>query len=364
MKRWRVGALFLVSALVLVLLAERSPAGVERLYARGLYPVLSAALSCPTSVVPFSIAEISLFLLALVLLGRLAQAIRECRRDGWRRALASLGAFLLLGVGTLALAFVLLWGLNYRRLPLAATMGVEASPASSAELVAMSRELVLEANRLREGLGEDGLGAFAAPGGARAILRRTQAGFEAAAAGLSWLDGPGCLRPKPLLLSKALSWLGLTGIYSPFTGEPNVNVDAPEVELPFAASHEAAHARGFAREDEANFVGYLACRLHPDQDFKYAGLLAASVHAANALHGVDREAWALVEKDRSAGVLRDLRALRAWAARHEGPASRASERVNDAYLRVQGQADGVRSYGRMVDLLIAERRAAGPRAGR
>jgi hypothetical protein len=34
----------------------------------------------------------------------------------------------------------------------------------------------------------------------------------------------------------------------------------------------------------------------------------------------------------------------------------AQERVNNAYLRSQGQKEGVRTYGRMVDLLLAERR--------
>jgi hypothetical protein len=35
--------------------------------------------------------------------------------------------------------------------------------------------------------------------------------------------------------------------------------------------------------------------------------------------------------------------------------------VNDTYLRSQGQELGVRSYGAMVDLLLAERRRDPPR---
>ena len=134
----------------------------------------------------------------------------------------------------------------------------------------------------------------------------------------------------------------------------------PDPELPFAASHEIAHERGFAREDEANYLGYLACRLHPHPDFRYSGLLAASVYAQNALYRADRPAWDRIEKMRSAGVRRDLDALRAWSERHRGRASRAAERVNDAYLKSQGQAGGVQSYGRVVDLLLAERRAGTP----
>ena len=42
--------------------------------------------------------------------------------------------------------------------------------------------------------------------------------------------------------------------------------------------------------------------------------------------------------------------------RYESRAGAVQEKVNDAYLRAQGQ-EGVTSYGRMVDLLLAERRA-------
>ena len=44
--------------------------------------------------------------------------------------------------------------------------------------------------------------------------------------------------------------------------------------------------------------------------------------------------------------------------------SAVSNAVNHAYLKSAGHADGVRSYGRMVDLLIAAlREDGGPRAG-
>ena len=135
----------------------------------------------------------------------------------------------------------------------------------------------------------------------------------------------------------------------------------PEPDLPFAISHELAHQRGFAREDEAGYVGYLACRFHPDGDFRYSGALAASVYALNALASVDRAAQRDLAKRRSPAVERDLRALQEWADRHRGRFFKVSRSVNDAYLRSQGQEEGVRSYGRMVDLLIAEHR---PRTAR
>ncbi len=63
---------------------------------------------------------------------------------------------------------------------------------------------------------------------------------------------------KPILNSKLLCYTGITGIYSPFTGEPNVNVAVPDIYIPFTTLHEMAHQRGYGSEDEANFLAYIA----------------------------------------------------------------------------------------------------------
>ena len=153
-----------------------------------------------------------------------------------------------------------------------------------------------------------------------------------------------------------MSLVGISGIYFPFTGEPHVNAELPACQLPFVACHEIAHRLGFAREDEANFLAWLACRDHPDADFRYAGALAALRHALAVLALVDPAAFA-VERERLAEpVLRDLRDLEAFWSRWRGPLAELGSAVNDAYLTAQGELEGVASYGRVVDLLLAERR--------
>jgi hypothetical protein len=127
-----------------------------------------------------------------------------------------------------------------------------------------------------------------------------------------------------MIASRVFSYLGITGIFFPWTGEPNVNADVPDPDLPFAIAHEMAHARGFAREDEAGYVGYLACRFHPDPDFRYSGVLSASIYALNALGGVDRASYRELADRRSPAVRRDLRALQEWGDRYSGRLSRAS----------------------------------------
>ncbi len=337
--------------------ASRHPEAVESLYSRALYPRLAGFLSCLTGWLPFSLGEAGLAALGLglaLLLVRLGREIRRRRAMPWR-ALGRLLGGGLIGGGAAYLAFLFLWGLNYQRQPFGRTAGLETGPAPLAELRALGRELAEGANRLRQGLAEDEGGVMRLPDGTAGARLRTEEGFRRVAALYPVLEGR-CSRVKPVLASPLLARLGITGLYCPFTGEPNLNTTLPDPEVPFSASHEIAHQRGFAREDEANYLGYLACRLHPDADFRYSGVLAASLYALDELRRADPEAVALLENLRSSAVRRDLEALAAWAARYRGPLGRASARINDAYLRAQGQREGAGSYGRMVELLLAERR--------
>jgi hypothetical protein len=357
---WRAGVgLALIGAGVATqAAAARHPAAVETLYSRALYPRLAGVLGCLTGWLPFSLGEAGLaglgLCLALLLL-RLAREVGRRRAVPWGEIGRLLGGGLI-GAGVIYLAFLFLWGLNYQREPFGRTAGLETGPAPLAELRALGHELAEGANELREGLAEDEGGVMRLPDGTAGARLRTEAGFRRLADLYPVLRGS-CSRVKPVLASPLLARLGISGIYSPFTGEPNLNTTLPDPEVPFSASHEMAHQRGFAREDEANYLGYLACRLHPDPDFRYSGVLAASLYALDELRRADREAATLLEALRSPAVRRDIDALAAWAARYRGPLGRASARVNDAYLKTQGQREGARSYGRMVDLLLAERRA-------
>ena len=76
--------------------------------------------------------------------------------------------------------------------------------------------------------------------------------------------------PKPLINSRLLSVQQLCGIYSPFTIEANYNREMPYYNIPHTICHELSHLKGFMREDEANFIGYLACIGSDSPDFATA----------------------------------------------------------------------------------------------
>lgn len=351
----------LPAAVLLQWLASRAPEVVEAVFARGLYRAIRRAHALLTGWFPFSAAEAIGCVLLFAIAWRAATRLRPSGvRSWWRRPgrwarLARLGRALLAVTGALYLAFLAGWGLNYQRPPLASLAGLGDAGGTPEELGRLSLELVEAANTLRAEVGEDGQGVMRLAAGRRSALDAADEGLRRAAASLRPLAGPR-VRPKAALSSPVLSRLGISGIFVPFTGEAHVNTTLPDVDVPFAASHELAHERGLAREEEANYAAAVACRLHPSPEFRYSGALASSLYVQAALARIDRARAGALETRRSPAVRRDQQALAEWSRRYYSRVTEASTRLNDRYLRSQGQALGVRSYGAMVDLLLAERR--------
>jgi hypothetical protein len=172
--------------------------------------------------------------------------------------------------------------------------------------------------------------------------------------------------PKTLTFSELMSRVGLAGIYVPFTGEAIVNADTLDAHLPFSLCHEMAHRMGFAPEDEANYVAFLATSASSDPVYQYSAYHLAFIYCANALAkstqstltgqpwtgvSLHSQLWAGVAPE----VMPDFAKQTEHIKEYEGPLQQAGEAVNDKYLQTVGQQEeGIESYGLVVDLLIAE----------
>lgn len=84
-----------------------------------------------------------------------------------------------------------------------------------------------------------------------------------------------------------MSYADIAGMYFPFTVESNINTDGPFFTIPATMGHEMAHQCGFMREDEANFIGYLACKDATDPLTRYSGYSLAYDYALSALVKAD-----------------------------------------------------------------------------
>lgn len=161
------------------------------------------------------------------------------------------------------------------------------------------------------------------------------------------------VQAKPLVFSRLQSILGFTGVYFPFTGEANVNVDAPVCLLPSTIAHEMAHQRMVASELEANFVGITAAIKSDDVVYQYSGYLHGLISLSNALHGISPETWDAIQ---SAYFTPEL--VTDWNDNYyywkalDSAVEEQGEQLYDTFLKSNDQELGIASYGACVDLLI------------
>ena len=353
-----------VVALAATAYAQANPDAAEW-YAQAAYPVLSSAVGFLPSLVEFSVAEWFVALFALFCLGYAGYYVRKAIASrGERAAVAYRGAMGVVAIAcTVYFAFVFLCGLNYYRYTFASYTGydLEQSDVDQAqrqeELVRLCSTLAADLGQTRTQLGNDTDLFAAEPGEFERYAHKSVDAIKALAERYLVLDRPLYSPPKPVLASELMSYANIAGMFFPFTAESNINVDNPFFTIPWTMAHELAHQCGFMREDEANFIAYLACMESDDALMRYSGLVLAYDNAMSALRKVDPERAAQVRAGLSPAVQRDLAQRAQHWAKYEGPVQNASNAANDAYLKANNQADGMRSYGRMVDLLLAEQRA-------
>ena len=74
----------------------------------------------------------------------------------------------------------------------------------------------------------------------------------------------------------------------------------------------------------------------------------------NALYREDQESYYELRDKYSQGLLRDVKYNSEFWDEYQGKAEEITNNINDGYLKGNRQEDGVKSYGRMVELLLAE----------
>lgn len=346
-------------AVGLLALAKRSIYFAEEIFAQGIFHLYSQGFSFLTGWIPFSLAEMGI-LLGIVLIPAIIlwRIIVYIKGKGNRLFLIAADVISLLCIASVVY-FMLVLGcsINYYRKPIAEHLGLTVRESSVEELYALHAELVERTNTVKQQLvTEDENGVYCLSVSKKKLGALCDEAFDCLAAEHTIFHG-NYPEPKRILCSAQMSKTELTGVYVPFTMEANVNVDIPDYSIASTMCHELAHLRGFIREDEANYISYLACMASDNPEIQYSGLMEALILSGNALYGKNADLFFELRAGYDDGVIRDLAANSAyWAQFHNTKVSNATEKLNDTYLKANDQEDGVQSYGRMVDLLLAEYR--------
>ncbi len=323
---------------------------IENIYSQKIYPVLTNMFVWTNSWAWFSFSEILLYGLAAFAVFFAVAVIVFLFRKGRGRRILNLFTSLVALVSFGVFIFVFGWGLNYYRYPLSTIMDVKTEKYTVEELSEVCGVLADRANGLRENTSEDENGVYRMSASFGSVASRVEEiYFEAP----EYMRSCAQTRIKGVYTKNLMSVSQTMGIFSPFTYECNVNPYMPDLYIPSTAVHEYAHLMGFAREDECNFIAFYLTSRSVDTDFGYSGTVLALTHSMNTLYRYDRELYKKAYGTLSDKVKADLKNDSLYWDQFETDFAEATDEAYDSYLKANGVTDGKKSYGRMVDLLIA-----------
>jgi hypothetical protein len=151
--------------------------------------------------------------------------------------------------------------------------------------------------------------------------------------------------------------------------EANYNQVMYIMNKPATMCHELAHLRGYLLEDEANFIGFLACIQSDDIFFQYSGYLSVLNYLDNDLYHAfgDNVALYMKQPDILSVVNRDNVFVTSaeweriestqWFQTEEVDA--VTDAIIDVNLKANGIEDGILSYNRVVKLVMQYYRSSG-----
>ena len=312
--------------------------------------LLRTVLAYVTRPFPFSFAELVLIFSPVIVVAVTVYASRKYS-SSWRDVL--IFCTCILSVLALFLSmFTLAFAPGYHGTTLDKKLGIERREVSAEELYRTAVILADKTNREAEDLYFRQQNFSVMPYTLDEMNDKLMVAYESAYEKYPFIQ-PLDSRLKPVMLSEAMSYTHITGIYTFFTGEANINIAFPDYTIPYTAAHELAHQRGIAREDEANFVAYLVCIESDDSYIRYSAYLNLLEYVMGALRKADSSLYADVYYSLSQDVKYELRAYSAFFDKYrDSVASEISGVVNDTYLTIQG-TPGTASYGMVVDLAVA-----------
>jgi hypothetical protein len=280
---------------------------VEEWYATGIYVYISTFLQFLLGWLPFSVGDVLYIAAGLYMILTLHKSFKRSILKTLNRTFK---------VGSIVwLLFHVLWGFNYYRTSIPEQFNLDRGEVKKEEIVAFTDFTLNEANRY-------------------ATVNRQpptrQGGQEV----------------KPSLFGIIGNYMGYGGYYNPFTGEAQINIYMPAFMLPYIAVHEAAHQKGYAKESEANFIGYIDAMESGDSALLYSANLEMFLFANRALRRFDSTLAKKNMEKLSPRIKKDLADYKVFAEKYYGPVDKFVTWFYSGFLNLNNQPEGMMSYNR------------------
>ncbi len=341
--------LVLVVIATLIHMYSNDSARVENQYATGIYPAFGGFLRYLFGWLTFSVGDLIYGALILWLIWKILNGWKAIYKKQVTLQNLSAGAGKILrNVLVIYILFNLLWGINYNRIGIAEQLHLKLESYSLNDLKLINTLLVEKVNTAKLFLSNREIKNIPKV----ELFEKVSHAYREAELVYPFL------KYQPVSLKRSMwSWLGnymgFTGYYNPFTGEAQVNTLVPKFLLPFTTCHEVAHQLGYAKEMEANFVGYLAATTSKDTTLHYSVYLDLFMYSNRNLFEIDSLAAKAYRKQLIPAVQADLHEWREFNKKYRNPVEPVFRWIYGKYLERNQQPQGVLSYDRVTAFLIA-----------
>ncbi len=318
---------------------------------------LRGFLAFLTGWIPFSLAEYIILGSPFIAVGVIVWCVKYSSESTARLVRCIVG--ILSVIAAVYVMFVFNFGAGYRTTTLDKKLGLNAEAVSGEDLYNTMRIVVDKLDELEEEITyAEGIGSVRPCSHNESVKKLTES------YALLHLDHDfiGLVKApvKQLVVSDVMTYTHISGVYTFFTGEANLNTNYPYYVNVFTTAHEMAHQRGIARENEANFMAYLACINSSDPYIQYAGYLNMYEYLITPLYNASPALYSKIAVDLPEGAKYDLACYADFFEKYaDNKVAEVSDAVNDTYLKTQG-TEGSVSYGMVVDLAVAYHRPEFP----
>ncbi len=344
MKWWVVGVL-----VVTIKLLSLNKAFIEEYYSNGIYIGIGHIFRILFGWLPFSFGDLLYFFTGLWLLWKLLRFFKEIlSRKITRGKLKSSALNGLYYLFLIYISFNISWGLNYNRLGAAYQLGLKTSRYDSSKLKTFVALVIEKVNQSKI----DWIKTGESYPSNKELFRRSKSIYDQAKRTLPFI-GFEVASIKSSMFSKLGNYLGFTGYYNPFTGEAQVNTISPAFLLPFTTAHEMAHQAGYAKENEASFVAFLAITQSGDQLFLYSTYLDLFIFANRELYLHNRKEAIKMTELLIPEVKKDIEEWRKFSLRYSNPVEPFFRWGYGNFLKINDQPQGMLTYNEVIGNVIA-----------
>ena len=338
-------AFSIVPLFLIVKLLKQFPETVETYYSLGIYPVISSLFRYSLGWIPFSFGDL-FYGFAIIYITRWFIINRKrILKDTKHWLIDVFAAF-----SIIYFAFHLFWAMNYYRLPLHKSLNLN-SDYTTEQLISVTEKLIEKSNTLHLELAENDSTKIDMPYSKNEILSMVPEGYDVLQKEFLHLE----YHPKSIkksLFSLPLTFMGFSGYLNPLTNEAQINSLIVPYRYSVVASHEVAHQLGYAKENEANFIGGLAAINHQDIYFNYSGYTFLLKHCLIELYKRDHDLYLEISKTVNKGILKNYQEVQLFWDSYQNPAEPFFKIFYSRFLKANNQEKGMESYSYVVALIV------------